>query len=169
MPSEGIQKVFCIDSRKIFDAKIIDAETKFGGTSVMFPKTGCIQAKMVSVGSKLVDEVLVRKECSLFESVHAFFHSDVDITSVSDKSIQTVLFANSVRERLVPDVHKFRILHGRSKKMILEISTEKKTAPLYASEMVLLIMSLVSRRGEAAGDPASSYRSVSPSTVRRTR
>ena len=94
---------------------------------------------------------------------------DVDITSVSDKSIQTVLFANSVRERLVPDVHKFRILHGRSKKMILEISTEKKTAPLYASEMVLLIMSLVSRRGEAAGDPASSYRSVSPSTVRRTR
>ena len=80
---------------------------------------------MVSVGSKLVHEVFVCKECSLFESVHAFFHSDVDIASAGDKSVQIVLFANSVREILVPDAHEFRILHGRSKKMILEIGTEK--------------------------------------------
>jgi hypothetical protein len=78
---------------------------------------------MVSVWSKLVHEVFVRKECSLFESVHAFFDSDVDITSVGDESVQIVLFANSVGEILVPDAHKFRILHGRSKKMILEIGT----------------------------------------------
>ena len=80
---------------------------------------------MLSVGSKLVHEVFVCKECSLFESVHAFFDSDVDTTSAGDKSVQIVLFANSVGEILVPDAHEFRILHGRSKKMILEIGTEK--------------------------------------------
>ena len=93
--------MICIGSRKIFDAKIINAETKFGGTSVVFPKTGCVRTRMVSVGSKLVDEVLVRKECSLFESVHAFFDSDVDITSGGDKSVQTVLLPKSVGEILV--------------------------------------------------------------------
>ena len=74
--------VICIGSRKIFDSKITNAETKFGGMSVVFPKTGCLRARMVSVmGSKLVDKMLVHKECNLFESVHAFFDSDVDITS----------------------------------------------------------------------------------------
>ena len=82
----------------------------------------CVQSRMVSVRSKLVDEVIVCKECS-FESIHAFFGSDVDITSGGDKSVQTVLFPNSVGEILVLDAHKFRILHGRSKKMILEIGT----------------------------------------------
>jgi hypothetical protein len=115
--------VICISSRKIFDTEVIDAETKFCWTSVMFPKTGSVRARMVSVWSKLVHKVFVRKECSLFESVHAFFYLDVDITSVSDKSVQIVLFVNSVGEILVPDAHKFRILHGRSKKMILEIDT----------------------------------------------
>jgi hypothetical protein len=56
---------------------------------------------MVSVGSKLVDKVLLRKDCSLFESVHAFFDSDVDITSGGDKSVQTVLLPKSVGEILV--------------------------------------------------------------------
>ena len=95
--------MICIGSRKIFDAKIINAETKFGGTSVVFPKTSCVlhQARMVSVGSKLVDKVLLRKDCSLFESVHAFFDSDVDITSGGDKSVQTVLLPKSVGEILV--------------------------------------------------------------------
>ena len=91
----------------------------------MFPKTSCVRARMISAGSKLVDEVLVRKEFSLFESVHALFDSDVDITSGGDKSVQTVLFPNSVGEILVLDAHEFWILHWRSKKMILEIGTWK--------------------------------------------
>jgi hypothetical protein len=117
--------VISIRSRKIFYTKVIDAETKFCWTSVVFPKTSRVPARMVSVWSKLVHEVFVCKECSLFEFVHAFFDSDVDITSVGDKSVQIVMFANSVGEILVPDAHKFRILPGRSKKMILEIGTEK--------------------------------------------
>ena len=62
---------------------------------------------MVSVWSKLVHEVFVCKECSLFKSAHAFFDSDVDMTSAGDKSVQIVLFANSVREILVPDAQNF--------------------------------------------------------------
>ena len=58
----------------------------------MFPKTGRVRTRMVSVWSKLVHEVFVCKECSLFKSAHAFFDSDVDITSAGDKSVQIVLF-----------------------------------------------------------------------------
>ena len=38
-------------SRKIFDIKVINAETKICWTSVVFPKTGRVQARMVSVWS----------------------------------------------------------------------------------------------------------------------
>jgi hypothetical protein len=63
--------VISICSCKVLDDEIVDAETKFRGTSVILPKAGCIRARMVSVGNKLVDEVLVCEDCSLFESLHA--------------------------------------------------------------------------------------------------
>ena len=66
--------MICIGSGKIFDPKIINAETKFGGTSVVFPKTGRLcMGKDDIVGSKLVHEVLVCKECSCLSPYMFFF------------------------------------------------------------------------------------------------
>jgi hypothetical protein len=52
--------VICIVLGKVFDAEIVDAETEFGGTSVVLPKASGVRARVVSGRSMLVDKVLVR-------------------------------------------------------------------------------------------------------------
>ena len=80
----------------------------------MSPKASSVRARMVSIGCQLFDKVLVGKEGGLFEAVHAFFDSYVDITIRADETVQIVLFAYGFGEILVFDSHKFRVFHWRS-------------------------------------------------------
>jgi hypothetical protein len=82
----------------------------------MLPKADCVRAMMVPMRSKLVDKVLVRKDCSLFESVNAFFDLDVDITIGCEERVEIVLFANGCWEIFVFDAHIFWILLGEARK-----------------------------------------------------
>jgi hypothetical protein len=66
----------------------------------------------------LIEKVLAGKNCSLFQSTHSFFDSDVNATIRADEMIEIVLFADGLGEIFVFDPHEFVVLHRRSKKMI---------------------------------------------------
>ena len=72
---------------EIFYSKIIDTQTEFGATSFVLPKASGVRARMVAVRSELVDKVLVGKDSRLFEAVHAFLDSDVDVLIGGDELV----------------------------------------------------------------------------------
>jgi hypothetical protein len=69
----------------MFDAKIVNTKTKFGGTSVMLPKSSRVRARMVSLGSKLIHEVLVRKDGHLLQPAHSLFDARANVAVGSDQ------------------------------------------------------------------------------------
>ena len=96
---------------EVFDSEIVNAEAKLGPTCCVLPQAGCVRARAIAVVRELVDEVFVRKDCSLFKAVHAFFDSDVNITIGGKETVKMVLFSNGRWEILVFDTHIFWILH----------------------------------------------------------
>jgi hypothetical protein len=107
-----------VGSQKAFHTEIVNTEAKFCRTSVVLPETRGAGARVAAVRRKLIDKVLVGKNCSLFQSTHSLFDSDVNATIRADETIDIVLFSDGLWETFVFDPHEFVVLHRRSKKMI---------------------------------------------------
>jgi hypothetical protein len=83
-----------IGSRKGFHTEIVNTEAKFCRTSVVLPETRGAGARVAAARRKLIEKVLAGKNCSLFQSTHSFFDSDVNATIRADEMIEIVLFAS---------------------------------------------------------------------------
>jgi hypothetical protein len=140
---------------EVLDAKIVDTEANLGWASVMHPQSCGIGARVVPMRGELSNEVLISKNGGLLEAIHAFLDFDVHIAIVINDVIELVLFADSSGEIFVFIMRMYSgSFMGGARKWSLR-SVHINLAPLWASEMVLLMISFASRR-EAAGEPASS-------------
>ena len=97
---------------EVFDAEIVHTEAELGGASVVAPKAGGVWAWSVTMWSKLIDELLVGKQCSLFQAIHVFSDADVDIAVGCNESVQAVLLADVGGEVLVFEAHVLGVFHG---------------------------------------------------------
>ena len=61
----------------IFDAKIIHTEAKCDGSSVVSPQTYCVGDWFVTMGFKIVNEIIICENGGLFEAVHSFGYFDM--------------------------------------------------------------------------------------------
>jgi hypothetical protein len=82
---EGSKEMVCIIVAKIFDAKIINTKAKFCWASIVFPKSGCVRARIVSMRSQLINQVFVREDG--LQAIHSFFDLDVDIVVRAEQGI----------------------------------------------------------------------------------
>ena len=89
----------------------------------------------------------------MFEAMHVFLDANADITVRGDLVLEIVVYYSVIRDVGVFHLYEFGFFIDVARKISL-ISAPKNLAPLEASEMVLLMRTLVSSKLEA-GDPTS--------------
>ncbi len=88
---KSVDEMFCMSVANEFNAKVINNEIEYGGTSDMSEKARCVASWMVAVICEMFDEFNVRETSRLWEAIHS--GADLDEYAVFvDEFFKIVLF-----------------------------------------------------------------------------
>ncbi len=108
---------------EVLDTEIVDGEREGGTTSLVAPKTGGVADGIVSVGSEVCLELVIREDGGLLESVHALADFDVDVSFRIEMGIGQVILVNDLLGDVTAmDAHVLVYEHVGDKKKVLEIA-----------------------------------------------
>ena len=94
-----------------FDAKIINTETELRLSCCMFPKTSGQRTRLITILCEVCDELFVRQNSCLFETIHALVDFYVYITIVCDFGVDIILTADVVEKIFGMESHVLRLIH----------------------------------------------------------
>jgi hypothetical protein len=118
---ESGKKMISIGFGKIFDAKVVDSKREGGASRVVLPQTWSETKWSVAVRGEMSFELIVSKNCSLFQSVYAFADFQIDITFRIEELVGEPIFINDIlRDIAAMDSHILENLHFRAEKEIFE-------------------------------------------------
>eukprot|EP00978_Attheya_sp_CCMP212_P049021 scaffold605156_cov122-Attheya_sp.AAC.1 len=95
----------------ILDAKIVNNQIECDGLCLMGEETWGVLGLVVSRGFEVLDEVVVGKDASLGQAIHAFTDFNDDV-AIMDKWGKMVLFHNTFWNVFYGNAHIFRSFHG---------------------------------------------------------
>lgn len=113
------KKMLSVGSRKKFNAKIINGQSKSCATFGVAPKAGGLAGRDIAERSEVCFELIVCKNGSLLEAIHAF--SDLDINKafgVEMRFGQIVLVKNFGSEIFAVDPHILKDDHIRDQEEV---------------------------------------------------
>ena len=62
----------------IFDAKVVDTNTKFGSSGLVFPKTSGVETRFITLFFEDLYEIVIGENGGLFKPIHSFFNLDIN-------------------------------------------------------------------------------------------
>ena len=121
---EGSKKMVGIGPREKFNTEVINSKSKSGATVDVAPKTWSLTDREVTKRSKVGFELVVRKDGSFFETVHAFANFDVKKAFGVEVLVCQSVFGNDLRSEIPSvDPHVLINEHIRDKEEIFQVAS----------------------------------------------